>query len=331
MNPTTPTTVAVLGGTGFFGRNICAAFQEAGYPVVSVGRTAAEPPPGCRAVRTDLTETDPRQLAALLREIGAATVVNAAGALWAVDGVQLTEQQVTDGSLRLVENLLAALGELATRPLLVHLGSTYEYGAQPAGTLLTEDTPEHASAHYGAVKLAATRLVREAARSGAVDAVTLRVTTSTGPWAPPASLLGRIAHGLAVRPDRLEIPALDGERDFVDARDVAAAALAVAAKPRDSLPRDLYNIASGVSVPVENAVDLLIETAKQDTDIVRLPRVASRADAESVGAQRIDIRAAHEQLGWRPRYTLAESLAALWDTLSQSSATRPEPAISDHS
>src|SRR5580698_5833415 len=71
MNPTTPTTpttsttVAVLGGTGFFGRNVCAAFQEAGYPVVSIGRTAAEPPPGCRAVRTDLTETDPRQLAAL--------------------------------------------------------------------------------------------------------------------------------------------------------------------------------------------------------------------------------------------------------------------------
>jgi nucleoside-diphosphate-sugar epimerase len=323
MNPTTPAPVAVLGGTGFFGRNVCAAFHEAGYPVVSVGRSAAEPPPGCRAARIDLTEAEPREIAALLHEIGAATVVNAAGALWAVDGVQLTEQQVTDGSLRLVQNLLDALGELAARPLLVHLGSTYEYGAQPAGTLLTEDTPENASAHYGAVKLAATRLVREAAQAGTVDAVTLRATTSTGPWAPAGSLLGRVAHGLAARPDRLEIPALDGERDFVDARDVAAAALAVAAQPRGSLARDLYNVASGVSVRVEDAVELLIETARQDTEIVRLPRVASRADAGSVGTQRIDIRAAHEQLDWRPRHTLAESLAALWETVGAPAGRSP--------
>lgn len=309
MNAASPSTVAVLGGTGFVGRNVCAAFVEAGYDVVAIARKEVQPPPGCRLECLDLSDTEPARVAQLLRSARVGTVVNAAGAVWAVNKVQLTEQQVTDGNLTLVETLLAAFDLLDAKPRLVHLGSTYEYGPQPAGEVLTEETPERPAAHYGIVKLAATNLVREAARAGRLPAVTLRLTTSVGPWAPPESLMGRVAVGLATSPERLEIPALEDERDFVDARDVAAAAVAAAERP---ITRELYNIASTVVVPVADAVDLLIKTANQDTNIVWLPRVAGRSDAGVIGTQRIDITAAREYLDWQPRYTLTETLYALW-------------------
>ena len=311
MNAASPSTVAVLGGTGFVGRNVCAAFVEAGHDVVAIARTAAQPPPGCRLEHLDLSVAGPERIAALLRSIDARTVVNAAGAVWAVNRVQLTEQQVIDGNLTVVERMLAAFDLLDPKPRLVHLGSTYEYGPQPDDSVLTEETPERPAAHYGIVKLKATDLVREAGRTGRAETVTLRLTTSVGPWAPAASLMGRVASGLAKNPERLEIPALEDERDFVDARDVAAAAVAAAERP---ITRDLYNIASTAVVPVAHAVDLLIKTAGRDAKISWLPRVAGRSDAGVIGTQRIDITAAREHLGWQPRYTLAETLRALWDS-----------------
>ncbi|MGA8112203.1 MAG: NAD(P)-dependent oxidoreductase [Actinocatenispora sp.] len=311
-DPTLPAdrtpTVVVVGGTGFVGRNACRTLVDAGYRVVALARRAVDPPAGCQLVGINLATASTDELAALLRREDPAAVVNAAGALWPVNGVQMTDEQLTVSNYTLVDRLVAAVGSLPGRPRLIHLGSTYEYGEQPPDALLSESTIEKPFTHYTRTKLASTRTVLAAARSGQVDATVLRLTTTVGPWAPPSSLFGQVAHGLAARPEVLQLPALEGERDLVDVRDVSDAILA-AAGSRTVAP--LYNIASGHIVAISDAVEMLIRLADLPISIAWGPRETHRRDAQLIGSQHIDISAAR-QLPWSPRRTLTDTLAALW-------------------
>jgi nucleoside-diphosphate-sugar epimerase len=293
-------SIVVLGGTGFVGRAVCETLAAAGYAVTAAGRKPVEPPRGCTMLCLDVVRAFPGELAAVLTKLNPVAVVNAAGTLWAVDDLQPTDEEMSAGNLALVDRLIEALARLDFRPRLIHLGSTYEYGPQPANALLTEETGERPVTRYSRTKLAATRLVREAVENGRIDAVTLRLTITLGPQPPSASLFGRVALGLAAHPERLEIPALEDERDFVDARDVGDAVLAAVRAP--AAP-PLLNIASSTIVPVADAVDLLIKISQESPTIVWQPRETARKDALTIGAQRIDISAAREQLGWEPRRT----------------------------
>ena len=128
----------------------------------------------------------------------------------------------------------------------------------PAEVPVSECTPARPASQYGMTKLAGTRLVGLAAAAG-LDAVVLRVFNPVGPGAPATSLPGRLAaelraalrHGTDVR-----LGALDAVRDFVDARDVADAA--VAAVCAAVLPHTVVNIGAGRGVPVRSVVKQLI-------------------------------------------------------------------------
>jgi nucleoside-diphosphate-sugar epimerase len=304
--------VVVLGGTGFVGRTVCPALAEAGYDVRAIGRRAVAPPAGSTLIQLDAVRAAPGELADALRAIDPVAVVNAAGTYWAVGDRRPTADELAAGNLGLVERLVEALTRLDRPPRLIHLGSTYEYGPQPPGPLLTEDTPELPQNDYGQTKLGATRAVRAAVEAGRLDAVVLRLTTTVGAFPPPTSLFGKIALELAAEPARLRLPALAGERDFVDVRDVAAAVLAAIQAPE--VP-PLLNIASAAIVPVAEAVDLLIKIAGLAVGVERQPPAA--VDPGLVGSQRICVDAARERLGWEPRYTLADSLSALWGSVRE--------------
>jgi nucleoside-diphosphate-sugar epimerase len=101
---------------------------------------------------------------------------------------------------------------------------------------------------------------------------------------------------------------LDAVRDFVDARDVADAALAAASAP--ALPHTVLNVGSGVGVPVRTLVKELLAISGCHTavheDAAGSPRSASRA------WQQADISRISRDLGWRPRRDLAASLSDLW-------------------
>ncbi|MGX9225727.1 NAD-dependent epimerase/dehydratase family protein [Streptomyces albus] len=241
----------VLGGGGFIGRNICAALRAAGWAVTAVGRRAAHPPEGCRAVRLDFARTGTRDLAAGLANLRPGLVVNAAGALWDV-----TDDELTEGNVTLVERLVDAVAAQPGPVRLVHLGSAYEYGAHP-GKRLVESLPARPAGRYARTKLAGTQLVTRAVADGRVDATVLRIAVSVGPYAPRHSLLGGIARQLAAHPDTLRLPPIDGVRDVVDVRDVADAVLCAA---RADGPPPVVNIGSGVGVRLTDAVDELIRS-----------------------------------------------------------------------
>ena len=87
-----------------------------------------------------------------------------------------------------------------------------------------EDFPPRPDGDYGRSKLAAT----EAAL--AMGAVVARVFNPIGPGTPPSQAFGRFAARLAEGdgPVTLAVGGLSGRRDFIDARDVAEALVALA-------------------------------------------------------------------------------------------------------
>lgn len=74
----------MLGGSGFLGRHICAAFAADGARVVQVSRSARDDldGDGCRSVSLDLVTAGLRELARLCADAEAQVLVNASGAVW---------------------------------------------------------------------------------------------------------------------------------------------------------------------------------------------------------------------------------------------------------
>ena len=293
----------ILGASGFLGRHVWQQATAAGAEVVTAGR--AERPEWPAHRRLDLAADDPALIAEVIASVAPDAVANCAGATTGRPDV-LAAVNVT-GTYALVRGML-----LAGAPArLVHLGSAAEYGRVEPGVPVPESAPTRPVAAYGATKLAGTRLV-ELARAAGLDAVVLRVFNPVGAGSPDNSLPGRVAaelrQALASGAD-VRLGSLDAVRDFVDARDVAAAVLAAAAAP--ALPHAVLNVGSGTGVLARTLVKELIGISGYAGPVHEdSPGPARSSD---VPWNQADITLARQDLDWRPRHDLAAALADLWE------------------
>jgi nucleoside-diphosphate-sugar epimerase len=283
----------LLGATGFIGSHVWDRLAaEPGVTVVPAGRSGD-------VLRVDLAEAGPAELWAMLREVAPDVVVNCAGV---TDGDAVA---MAAGNVVAVAHLLAGLNRLGRPVRLVHLGSAAEYGAVPLGRPVPESAPAQPVSAYGMSKLAGTELVRAAHRQGR-SATVLRVFNPIGPGTPASLLPGRLVAALqraATTGVRARLGRLDGHRDFVDVRDVAAA-VATAARVTGPLP-GVLNLGSGRATALRDLAELAAQAAG-----VLPPLEEDRGSARSatLSWQQADIGAATAALGWRPTYPLAASL-----------------------
>ncbi|WP_101257544.1 NAD-dependent epimerase/dehydratase family protein [Streptomyces barkulensis] len=305
--------VLVLGATGYLGGHTAGHLRaQPGVRVLCAGRAAggpagppADPPAGPSVAQpvdltVDLATAAPAELASLIRRARPDAVVNCAGAVGG-DALHLTGVNARGPAA-----LCAALREAAPGARLVHLGSAAEYGPGTPGHPLAEDHPTRPVGIYGAAKLAGTLAVT----GSGLDAVVLRVFNPVGPGAPAASLPGRLAAELRrAGPDGVvRVGDLSAYRDFVDPRDIARAATAAALAPGPLPP--VLNIAAGAARAVRDVAEGLAAAAGFRGRIDE--KGADSARSAAVAWQQADITAAAGTLGWRPGYTLEESLADLW-------------------
>ncbi|MEU1042463.1 NAD(P)-dependent oxidoreductase [Streptomyces sp. NPDC005907] len=289
--------ILVLGFTGFLGGHVVEHLHALpGVRVLRGGRSSAA------ELGIDLATARTDRLAGVLASAAPDAVINCAGATGG-DAVTLAEVNSRGPAV-----LCAALREAAPATRLVHLGSAAEYGPGTRDARVPESAATCPVTAYGATKLAGTVTLA----SSGLDAVVLRVGNPVGPGAPLTGLPGRIAGLLAGAgrdPDAvIRLGDLSAYRDFVDARDVARAAVLAATTP-GPLPR-ILNIGGGNAVPVRDMVRALARVAGFRGRIEE--DGAGSVRSGDVSWQCSDITAAADSLGWRPSYTLDDSLAALW-------------------
>jgi nucleoside-diphosphate-sugar epimerase len=296
----------ILGASGFLGGHVWRQATAAGADVVTAGRAGLPGSPAHQ--RLDLAADDAADIAEIIAAVKPDAIANCAGLT--VGGPAVLAAANITGTYTLVRAMLLA----ETPARLVHLGSAAEYGGAEPGVPLNESAPPRPGAPYGATKLAGTRLV-ELGRAAGLDAVVLRVFNPVGAGAPDSGLPGRVAAQLrrALAGDaEVRLGPLDAVRDFVDARDVAAAVLAAAAAPAP--PHAVLNIGSGTAVPARTLVKELIAVTGYAGPVHE--DSAGSARSGDLDWQQADIGLARLDLGWQPRRDLAASLDDLWEASS---------------
>ncbi|MDF9814082.1 NAD(P)-dependent oxidoreductase [Streptomyces sp. SPB162] len=320
--------VLCLGSTGFLGAHVAGQLRALpGVRVLGGGRTTPTPPshdlppgsppgPLVDSLPIDLATISVEALTEALRALDPHAVVNCVGAVGS-SPLRLAELN-TRGPAVLCE----ALRRAAPAARLVHLGSAGEYGATAPGRSIDESAPTLPQGAYGATKLAGTLIVSQSP----LDATVLRVFNPVGPGSPEASLPGRLVAELRrALPDGadgvIRVGDLSAYRDYIDVRDVARAVVLAAMAP-GPLPR-LLNVAGGGATPVRAIADGLIVASGFQGRIEESGQGSHRS--ASVSWQRADVSAAVAALGWRPRLTLAQSLADLWNEGSPAPVAAVDP------
>ncbi len=281
----------VIGATGFLGRHVRDRAIADGMSVITAARA-----PGAADVRISLTMPD---LASVLGSVGPDAVVNCAGA------TRGSPAEMVAANVVGVARLQAALAPAGLGARLVHLGSAAEYGETPFGSAVSEDAPVRPVLPYGITKLAGTELIR----AEGLDAVVLRIFNPVGPGLAATSLPGRLAAELRCAGDsEIRLGGLGGFRDFVDVRDVAAAAVSAAYAPGPLPP--VLNVGSGRATRLRDLVGSLVTMAGGGRTVVEDPEQPG-----GVTWSQADISLIADALGWRPVTDLTTSLWDLWESI----------------
>ena len=209
----------------------------------------------------------------------------------------------------------------APEAVVVHVGSSEEYGPPPGPEPMTEAMLPRPQNPYAVSKASSTLVATFYADAYGLRVVRARAFNHAGPGQEPiyalASFASQMAAGLAAgeRPVRIVTGSADTRRDYTDVRDVVRAyrLLAEHAEP------GLFNICSGVSRSARELVAGLAEVAGVE--------VVHEVDPARVRANEVpDVRGSAEHLhaatGWQPQIpfeqTLRDTLAS-WRTTSTGS------------
>jgi UDP-glucose 4-epimerase len=290
--------VLVTGGSGFVGRSVVAEFRELGVDVVVADRDPF-PGDGVTMVQGDLTDPAVRERAVTEDLAGIVHLAAITSVLRSAE----QPQETFENNLRMTQGLL----ELArTRGVAQFvLASTNAVVGNVGKATITEDSPLRPLTPYGATKAACEMLLSGYAGSYGMATCALRFTNIYGPgMAAKDSFVPRLMRaalsggGVEVYGDGLQA------RDLVHVQDVATAI--VTAWRRRFAGTAIVGAATSVTV-----LDL-IEAARTATG-APLPVEHVPAKTGEMPAVIVDISRARAELGYRPRYELADGLRTVWE------------------
>lgn len=308
--------VLVLGGAGFVGLNVADAFHRRGHAVSVFDRSA--PPAGfpvpVRSVVGDVRDAD--ALRSILSD-GVDVLVLGAAVTAGTARESRDPDTILSVNLSALPQVLALARKCGVRRI-VNLSSAAVYGASASrGEPLDETTPAEPESLYAITKFASERVGARLAALWGLDFVSLRLSAVFGPWerdtgvrdtlSAPAQIMSALAEG---RPALLSRP---GERDWIDARDVADAVFAVATASERGA-NSVYNVSTGTRWSAlafgralagfaPGFVCRLVEAGEAATIDLH-----SGFDRPALTTDRL-----RADYGWTARFGMAESAAALFD------------------
>ena len=202
--------------------------------------------------------------------------------------------------------LLEACVEAGVRKVVFASSGGTVYG--PPETLpITEDHPTAPISSYGIVKLAIEKYLGLFHHLHGLDYAALRISNPYGPYQDPAGQQGVVAvflqHLRAGRPIKIWG---DGGvvRDYLYVSDLVDA-LELAG--RVDTRQKVLNIGSGEGLSLNELLGRISEVVDERPIVEYLP-----ARPLDVPASVLDIRRAHDELGWKPETKLVEGIGQTW-------------------
>ena len=289
----------VTGGEGFVGRHLAAELRLAGVEVVT-GDLECDV--------TDLTQITELVAAASPDAIYHLAALAHVGESWR-DPTRVLEVNVLGTA-----NVLAAARSEAPQATCLIVSSAEVYGlVSPDQLPIDETTPLAPVTPYAASKAAAEQIALQAARGYGQRVIVVRPFNHIGPgqaltFAVPA-FARRILDARSAGSSTLRVGNLSARRDFTDVRDVVTAyRLLVEAGE----PGEIYNVATGVDVSLEEVVLALEAIAEVALELVVDPELLRPVDLPVLRGDATKLRAA---TGWKPQLSLESSLADVMSAL----------------
>jgi GDP-4-dehydro-6-deoxy-D-mannose reductase len=298
-------TTLITGAGGFIAQHLTTTLRSSG----AARLVGVDLRPGSASQRFDAFETADLTDAAAVREI--VSRVRPSVVYHLVGLIRGTDEAIIASNLGTARNLLSALRRSAPMARVVLIGSAAEYGAVPvAAQPVREDYAGEPTGPYGRVKQQLSALAREAAGQGQ-PVMLARPFNVIGAGVPDSLVAGAIVHRLrtALRGDppyAITIGRTSSVRDFVASEDVAAGLVRIAERGR---PGEAYNLCSGEGHAISEVVDHLLAAAAVPVRVDRDETLMRGGDVDVIVGSRTK---AETELGWAPRVSFAESLAASW-------------------
>jgi UDP-glucose 4-epimerase len=289
LNPSRVATV--VGASGFLGTALVRRFAMAGVPVESFTRARPFPTASGEAVRA---------VARSRTVFWLATSVNPAVAEDRPDLVEL-DQCTLERALRVIE-----AGASPPRVVLLSSGGTVYDPAHPPP--YAEASPVRATTAYGRSKLALERALSVSSLPPERRTI-VRVSNAYGPGQQARRGQGVVAHWLQAAADSAPLVLIGDEqtvRDYVYIEDIVDALVAIH-EADGELPLTL-NVGSGEGTTLAELARTVVDVVG-DRSLTIDVRPARRFDVPRTW---LDTTLATQALGWRPRTSLREGVAATW-------------------
>ncbi|HLI10330.1 MAG TPA: NAD(P)-dependent oxidoreductase [Alphaproteobacteria bacterium] len=293
-------SILITGVNGMIGFALARRLAAEDRRVVGMDRVL--PPDGdlnCPVVTAELS--DPHRLHWTIRHYGVDRIVHCgaySGPMLQRDNpFQMLETNVV-GTMHVVE-----AARVAGLRRVVFLSSIVAYGPQPMDRAVPESACLLADEPYGASKVCGEAILRAYSARHGLAGVALRVTAVYGPRRTTDCLIRlMIRNGFAGVTTHVPYGAA-WRRQYVNVEDVVSAI--VAALDRKNLPQAAYNISGGINPTLE-------EVAKAVAAAVPEAHVEFGSEAhpfdQPIGP--LDIAAAKRDLGYVPRVSLVDGIAA---------------------
>lgn len=299
-------TALVAGATGFVGSAVARRLLAGGWRVVapvrrqSVDRHRLTGLSGLDVVEVGGYTADELRPAFAVRPDVVFNLASA-GVAGGVD-----PDEIVAGNVTLTLNLLRAAGEVGVRRF-VHTGSCFEYAAVPPGERMTESSPAVPWSVYGAAKLASVHLARTSAVVFKVPLVVLRLFGVFGPGEAPRRLVPYLVDRLR-RSESVDLTPGTQVRDLLYIEDAADAFAVAADAPSLGDDGQVYNVCSGVPVPVRQVGDTAARLLNAPLELLRWGAIPPRTEEPPwiVG----DGERFRSATGWQPEFDLIAGLKA---------------------
>lgn len=298
--------ILVTGAGGFVGRNLVptlAARLSADACIVRASRA-----PSTEADHIALDLMDPAGVARAIATLQPDLVIHLA-AQASID--QSLEGAADTWSINLSGSLALARAIAVVSPnCTVLLASSAEvYGLTFNEGSVTESSVPRPQGPYARSKAAAEAMFDDVLPKSA-KLIVARPTNHSGPGQDERFVIPAFAAQIA-RIERgskptISVGNLDAERDFLDIRDVVAAYLAMLIAAPVLPTRNLFNIASGRAVRIQNILARLCAMSRVAPTVVQDAR---RVRPSEVPRARIDSSAIRRATGWAPEHDLDMMLA----------------------